>query len=204
MIAPRMKWLKLRVGLATLLVFCTGCNALEPRESSTTGSKAETAVVVAAPVSVPVAAPPVVAAIAISTLKLAPVTVAPKHASQPAAESAVTVKRFVVASGVKDREPLTSTDALPADGSAIYAFAELANPLGQSENVRITFERKGGAERVGDVMLPVPGNVTRHRTWAFTHFIRAAGVWEAVLWSESGTELGRVSFEVKGPATSGV
>jgi hypothetical protein len=107
------------------------------------------------------------------------------------------VTRFVVASGVEDREPLTSSDALSGDGSAIYAFAELANPEGESENVRITFERKGGAERVGDVTLPVPGNVTRHRTWAFTRFIRVAGVWEAVLWSENGAELGRTSFEVK-------
>jgi len=86
---------------------------------------------------------------------------------------------------------------LPSDGSAIYAFAELANPKGSSENVRITFERKAGAERVGDVTLPVPANVSRHRTWAFTRFIRAAGVWEAVLWAEDGTELGRASFEVK-------
>jgi hypothetical protein len=107
------------------------------------------------------------------------------------------VKRFVVATGVQNREPLTSGDALPADGSAIYAFAELANPVGDSENVRITFERKGGRERVGEVTLPVPANTSRHRTWAFTRFIRAPGVWEAVLWSESGTELSRTSFEVK-------
>jgi hypothetical protein len=44
--------------------------------------------------------------------------------------------------------------------------------------------------------LPVPANVSRHRTWAFTRYIRDAGVWEAVLWSESGTELSRTSFEV--------
>jgi hypothetical protein len=106
------------------------------------------------------------------------------------------VKRFVVATGVKDREPLTGSDPLLADGSAIYAFAELANPLGGSENVRITFERKGGTERVGNVTLPVPAQVSRHRTWAVTRFIRAAGVWDAVLWSESGAELGRTSFEV--------
>jgi hypothetical protein len=112
-------------------------------------------------------------------------------------ESKVLVRRFVVATGVQDREPLTSGDALSADGSAIYAFAELANPVGDSENVRITFERKGGTERVGEVTLPVPANTLRHRTWAFTRFIRAAGVWEAVLWSESGAELSRTSFEVK-------
>ena len=119
-------------------------------------------------------------------------------------ESTVKVKRLVVATGVKDREPLVSDDALPADGTPIYAFAELTNPVGDSENVRITFERKGGTERVGEVTLPVPANTSRHRTWAFTRFIRAAGVWEAVLWSENGAELGRTSFEVKPAAGSGV
>lgn len=117
------------------------------------------------------------------------------------AVSTVKVKRLVVTSGVKDREPVSSADALPSDGSPIYAFAELANPEGESENVRITFERKGGAERVGNVTLPVPAKVSRHRTWATTRFIRAAGVWEAVLWNESGGELGRTSFEV-GAASS--
>ena len=119
-------------------------------------------------------------------------------------ESTVKVKRLVVATGVKDREPLVSEDALSADGTPIYAFAELTNPIGGSENVRITFERKGGKERVGEVTLPVPANTSRHRTWAFTRFIRAAGVWEAVLWSENGAELGRTSFEVKPSAGSGV
>jgi hypothetical protein len=110
--------------------------------------------------------------------------------------STLKVKRLVVTTGVEDREPLSNSTVLPSDGSAIYAFAELSNQDGESENVRITFERKGGAERVGNVTLPVPGRVTRHRTWATTRFIRAAGVWEAVLWSESGAELGRTSFEV--------
>lgn len=112
------------------------------------------------------------------------------------AASKLKVKRFVVANRVADREPVTNADALLADGSAIYAFAELSNPAGPSENVRITFERKGGRERVGDVTLPVPGNAARHRTWAFTRFIRVPGVWEAVLWSEGGVELSRTSFEV--------
>ena len=110
--------------------------------------------------------------------------------------STLKVKRLIVTTGVKDREPLESAAALPSDGSAIYAFAELSNPDGLSENVRITFERKGGAERVGNVMLPVPGKVSRHRTWATTRFIRVGGVWEAVLWGADGSELGRTSFEV--------
>jgi hypothetical protein len=125
---------------------------------------------------------------------------APTVANSPM-RSTLSVKRLVVTSGVKDREPVSIADALPSDGSPIYAFAELANPGGGSENVRITFERKGGAERVGNVTLPVPAKVSRHRTWATTRFIRAPGVWEAVLWNESGGELGRTSFEV-GAASS--
>jgi hypothetical protein len=116
---------------------------------------------------------------------------------QSALASKLVVKRFVVSTLVKDREPALSEEALPSDGAPIYAFAELANLHGESENVRVTFERKGGAERVGNVVLPVPANVTRHRTWANTRYIRAAGVWEAVLWSEAGQELSRTAFEVK-------
>jgi DUF2914 family protein len=140
---------------------------------------------------------PVQAAVPNASNALATAALPGKAASRHAVESSVQVKRFVVATGVQDREPLLSSDALPSDGTAIYAFAELANPVGENENVRITFERKGGAERVGDVTLPIPASTPRHRTWAFTRFIRTAGVWEAVLWSENGTELGRTSFEVK-------
>jgi hypothetical protein len=144
----------------------------------------------AAPATAPAAAAAPVSAAA-SIAKAAPV-------ADARAASSLSVKRFVVGSGVKDREPLVGGEPLVSDGSPIYAFAELANPHGGSENVRITFERRGGSERVGDVSLPVPGNVERHRTWAFTRFIRAPGVWEAVLWSESGVELSRTSFEVTG------
>jgi hypothetical protein len=185
-----------------MLMFSSACNS----PATTAPSPKPTASVVpvvADTVRPVVAAPaPVVPATTVAALagagtvaasRPAAATLTPAHVG----ESKVVVKRFVVATGVKDREPLASSDALPADGSAIYAFAELANPVGDSENVRITFERKGGSERVGEVTLPVPANTTRHRTWAFTRFIRAAGVWEAVLWSESGTELSRTSFEVK-------
>ncbi len=205
MIATRTNRLKSLVGVGWVAVFalCTGCNGTAPRESAAGSLKPATQTV---SVAAPVAPPAVAAAIATPVAKAA--VAAPAVVSAPAprhvGESSLKVKRFVVTTGVQDREPLAGSDALLADGSAIYAFAELANPLGQSENVRITFERKGGAERVGDVTLPIPGGVTRHRTWAFTHFIRAAGVWEAVLWSENGAELGRTSFEVKTGARSGV
>jgi hypothetical protein len=188
-----------RMGLLAAVLATAACNAPAASEPSLKRAasvatvpaqppaRAEAAAVPSAPAPSAVGASRAVAA------TVAPTTLAPHQQ----VESKVLVKRFVVATGVKDREPLLSTDALPSDGTAIFAFAELANPVGEGENVRVTFERKGGSERVGDVTLPIPGSTPRHRTWAFTRFIRTAGVWEAVLWSENGTELSRTSFEVK-------
>lgn len=177
----------------TALGFCLACSGPSAHEAAPSARPAP----VAAVASAPERATRVATAATVTAALAAPSAVAPSTSKiAPAHASSVQVKRLVVATGVKDREPLTSSAALLADGSAIYAFAELANPLGDSENVRITFERKGGAERVGNVTLPIPAQVSRHRTWAMTRFIRAAGVWDAVLWSESGAELGRTSFEV--------
>jgi hypothetical protein len=180
-------------GFGTALALCMGCNAPvrnDPHEAAPRAALVVPAAVTSANAA-PVTAPGVVPAGA--------TTPAPTRAAKQVARaqaSALTVKRFVVTTGIKDREPLTDSSPLVADGSTIFAFAELANPTGGSENVRITFERKGGVERVGNVTLPIPGAVPRHRTWATTRFIRAAGVWDAVLWNEAGAEIGRTSFEV--------
>lgn len=188
-ISARSAW-----GMGVALVLATACN---PAVRKDTGSEPAARVQSALPAPV-VAATTAATPSALVPASAAPVVAAPV-APQPVARalgSTLTVKRFVVTTGIKDREPLTDSAPLVADGSAIFAFAELANPTGGTENVRITFERKGGAERVGNVTLPIPGQVPRHRTWATTRFIRAAGVWDAVLWNESGTEIGRTSFEV--------
>jgi hypothetical protein len=173
------------------LGFCVACSTPdptpEPRQDALAPRAAAPAVTAAQ--QMPGATTPAV-------IVSPPVTPSGPAKAESALVSALKVKRLVVTTGVKDREPVADGDALLANGSPIYAFAELSNPVGDSENVRITFERKGGAERVGNVILPVPGQVARHRTWAVTRFIRAAGVWDAVLWSESGAELGRTSFEV--------
>lgn len=108
------------------------------------------------------------------------------------------VKRFVVTEGIQGREPVTSDGPLVANGKPIFAFAELANENAGETRVRITFERKGSSDRVGNVTLSVPGNAGRFRTWGQTRFVRDSGTWDAVLWSEGGKELGRTSFEVVG------
>lgn len=188
-----------RTSLLSIVLAAAACNAPTPsdpgpKRAASVAARAPAsaarveAAIVSSPVASAVRAPDAV------TAAVAPSAVSQRHQDQA---SQMRVERFVVATGVQDREPLLSSDALPSDGTAIYAFAELANPQRESQNVRVTFERKGSRERVGDVTLPVPASTSRHRTWAFTRFIRTAGVWEAVLWSESGTELSRTSFEVK-------
>ncbi|HET9933342.1 MAG TPA: DUF2914 domain-containing protein [Polyangiaceae bacterium] len=110
----------------------------------------------------------------------------------------VVVKRFVVAQGIHEREPVTNDGPLTVNGKPIYAFAELANENSGATSVRITFERKGSSDRVGNVTLSVPAKAGRYRTWGQTRFVRDAGTWDAVLWSESGKELGRTTFDVVG------
>ncbi len=178
-------------GAATGFGVCAGCSAASERVAERRAAAQPSAELAASAVSrAPVAAPVIVVAAGASAASAKPSSPTPKTVA-----SALRVKRLVVTTAVRDREPV-SVDALVSDGSAIYAFAELANEGGESGSVRVTFERKGGAERVGDVSLPVPANAARYRTWAFTRFIRDPGVWDAVVWSESGVELGRTSFEV--------
>jgi hypothetical protein len=182
-----------------IVMFSSACNSpASPAPSAQPAASVAVAVKPVAVVTKALAAPVANTALAAVAAPASLATAAMKRTSALSGESKISVKRFVVATGVHDREPVVSGEALAADGSPIYAFAELANPVGDSENVRVTFERKGGTERVGEVSLPVPANTSRHRTWAFTRFIRATGVWEAVLWSESGAELSRTRFEVQG------
>jgi hypothetical protein len=183
----------IRLGTLMNVLLMVGRSAAGEEKSATSPRATVQASVPASPA---VAADPSGGAKRHTADQVSPKDVPSKDARSKDVPSTLKVKRLVVTTGVKDREPLSNPTVLPSDGSAIYAFAELSNPDGESENVRITFERKGGAERVGNVTLPVPAKVSRHRTWATTRFIRAAGVWEAVLWSEDGSELSRTSFEV--------
>jgi hypothetical protein len=183
--AFRATWLGLV--MVVPVVACTGHDARQSVEAG----RASVATGVGAPTVTAASAP------AASTTRVTASVVVPPAAAARVATDALRVKRFVIAKAVREREPVPPAEPLHADGTRVYAFAELANPDGASENVRITFERKGGKERVGDVTLPVPGNATRYRTWAFTRNIFAPGVWEAVLWSERGVELSRTSFDVK-------
>lgn len=131
-------------------------------------------------------------------------------AAKPAASTAdvalapakLQVKRFVVAPGVKEREPL-ATGATLTLGEPIYAFTELVSGAGADAPVEIVFEHESG-RKVGHIKLDVPASMPRWRTWGQTRGVNKAGRWTAVLLDAAQTEIGRVEFEVAAKTSTDV
>ena len=120
-------------------------------------------------------------------------------ASEPAMSSAaLTVKRFVVTTGVADREPLDLGETLIA-GAPVYAFTELASGDGASAQVEVVFEHESG-RKVGHAKLDVPAAKTRWRTWGVSRNVSEPGRWVAVLLDGEKRELSRVAFKVSAAA----
>ena len=112
----------------------------------------------------------------------------------------LTVKRFVVAPGVTDREPLSSGPTLPL-GEPVYAFAELSSGAGAATLVEIVFEHESG-QKVGYVRLDIPSDMARWRTWGQSRNLKKPGRWTAVLLDAEQTELARVAFDVAAPSVA--
>jgi hypothetical protein len=104
------------------------------------------------------------------------------------------VKRLVLTHGIRDKEPVP-TQSFAGDGTPVFAFVELSNPLATDAEIEIVFEHESG-RRVGFVKLDVPGQQQRWRTWGQTRQIRQHGRWDAVVRTEDGQELMRTSFAV--------
>jgi hypothetical protein len=165
--------------------------AASPKVGSKTEVKAELQNAVA---PAPVAAPP----------SASPAPATPKAASDSKTETttesfglvpdSLQVKRLVVTSAVKDREPVAET-TLTAGDAPILAFVEMASSADVDQKIVINFEHADG-KKVGFVELKVPKEQTRWRTWGQTRNIRKAGTWTAIVSTADGVELKRTTFEV--------
>lgn len=105
------------------------------------------------------------------------------------------VKRLVLASGVKGREPQDAATTFKADGGRIYAFVEMENLGRDASEIVVAFEPPGGGAPHGDVTLAV-GAARRWRTWAYTRTANVTGSWTAVVKNRKGDVLARAPFEV--------
>jgi hypothetical protein len=108
--------------------------------------------------------------------------------------AALTVKRFVVTTGVANREPLDSGETLVV-GAPVYAFAEVASGDGGPAQVEVVFEHESG-RKVGHAKLQVPAAKTRWRTWGVSRNVAEPGRWVAVLLDGEKRELSRTAFVV--------
>lgn len=132
---------------------------------------------------------------------VAPARPASAHAkaAPPSASAALvklSVKRLVVAEGVKAREPLGAATTFSGKAAKkIYAFVELENGDRVPGEITVSFEPPGGGASRGNVTLAV-GAEPRFRTWAFTRAARVAGAWTAVVKDGRGEVLARAPFEV--------
>jgi hypothetical protein len=109
------------------------------------------------------------------------------------------VRRLLVATGIEDREPTGVSDAFDGEDARLYAFVDLAN-RGDATEVDVSFEPEvvsHDAHLSGLVTLEVPGEVGRHRTWAWSRGVHAPGRWSVVVRDLEGHELARTPFTIE-------
>jgi hypothetical protein len=111
-----------------------------------------------------------------------------------------TIDRFVLATGVEEREPVGETDTFTTDTDKIWAFVQFDNELGAPASVRVHWEQVDGPASLYGFVLEVP-TAKRYRTWSWTAIRRTPGQYRAVLRTLDGKELASRSFEIKASDT---
>jgi hypothetical protein len=110
------------------------------------------------------------------------------------------VDRFVLATGVEEREPVGETDTFSTDTQKIWAFVQFDNELGAPSSVRVHWESVDGPASPYGFVLDVPA-AKRYRTWSWTAIRRTPGQYRAVLRTLDGKELASRNFEIKAADT---
>ncbi len=111
-------------------------------------------------------------------------------------EGGLTLRRFALSRSVENREPIDPAFAFPNEEAPLFAFVDVANATDEERSVRVIFESPTG-EQMGMVDLDVPSEAPRWRTWAYSRMITEPGEWEAVVETDDGDVIGRISFEIE-------
>ena len=111
------------------------------------------------------------------------------------------VKRLVIASGVKGREPVAAATSFAVGAQRrIYAYVEIANPERANSEIFVSFVPPSGVE-AGRVRLRV-GTASRWRTWAYTRLATKPGSYQVIVRDARGKALSRATFEITAAAPS--
>jgi Protein of unknown function (DUF2914) len=114
---------------------------------------------------------------------------------RPLQAAEVKVERFVLATGVEQREPTGETDVFDTGTGKIFAFVQLANESAPYA-FEVHWEKIDGPKSRYGVKLEVP-TASRFRTWAWTRIRRSPGEYRAVLRTPEGEEIASREFTIE-------
>lgn len=182
---------------ALLVSACSEAEVSEPPQA-----EAPAPPPVAAPTATEPEAPREPAAPAVKKSEGPKVTVERRDEPEVNLDAELTIKRLVIAEGVKDREPVGAGDSFTVSDDRIYAFVEIGNAERAPSQIFVSFVREGERER-GRIPLRI-GASPRWRTWAYTRLVDQPGTWQAIVRDARGREIGRADFEVTADQTASV
>jgi len=180
-----MKLWHVAIALIVPLAACAGDDAPEKPNA------------VAAPATAPVKAVAPVPCTTVAGNKVSTAIEVPKVTPVPEKrihlDADLTVKRLVIAKGVKSREPVEAGDTFEL-GERLYAFIEVGNKEQLASEIFISFKRPD-SKPSGRIRLRI-GESPRWRTWAYTRLANTTGRWEAVVSDANGDVLARRTFDI--------
>ncbi len=106
----------------------------------------------------------------------------------------VAVRRLVTATDVEAREPVEAA-AVFGSLQRVYAFLEVSNDAAEATSLTVNFIGPSGQVR-GGMVLAVPAESLRWRTWAYTERAEEHGLWRVEVRSDDGTLVGTLPYEV--------
>jgi hypothetical protein len=122
----------------------------------------------------------------------------PEVAFEPTVDSVggVTIQRFLTTSAIVQREPGDLTTTFGPHHERVYAFVEVSNESEADKSLFVHFIGPKGKVS-GGVELEIPASAPRWRTWAYTRYFDAPGLWRVEIRDAEGSPLGALPFEVE-------
>ena len=116
---------------------------------------------------------------------------------EPSVESVggIAIQRLVTASEIDKREPVDPTSSFGPHHDRVYAFVEVSNDAESEKSLFVHFIGPKGKVS-GGIELEIPASAPRWRTWAYTRYFDAPGLWRVEIRDAEGSLLGALPFEV--------
>jgi hypothetical protein len=108
----------------------------------------------------------------------------------------LTIKRFVTAAEIENREPIAISSVFGDHDEKVYAFVEVSNESEEEKVLLVDFVMPEG-QRSRRTELRVPPVVGRWRTWAYARHPSKPGQWRVEIRSADGGLLGALPFQVE-------